>query len=164
MKKILLSLFVLSSVTLFAQSDDDEKPFHFGIGSALSLPLSDLKTSTSFGVGVEIQPSYLFAENIEGFMQAGVHVFKGNSDYGGDANLLHIPLLVGARFKTNGFFAGAGIGYGIWTSDGESLNGFMYSPQVGYDSGKLEIGLNYSSTGVTGGSFSYFGVKIFRKF
>lgn len=93
MKKILLSLFVLSSVTLFAQSDDDEKPFHFGIGSALSLPLSDLKTSTSFGVGVEIQPSYLFAENIEGFMQAGVHVFKGNSDYGGDAICFTSPCL-----------------------------------------------------------------------
>ena len=165
MKSFLLALFVLSSVSLFAQSDEDEKPFHFGIGTALSLPLGDLKTGTSFGIGLELQPSYAFTENLEGFMQAGVHVFKAKSDYGGDdANLLHIPLLVGARYKAGHFFVGAGVGYGLWSSSGESNNGFMYSPQAGYDAGKYEIGANYSSTSVTGGSLSYFGIKLFRKF
>jgi len=163
-KTILLALFVLSSVSLFAQYEDDEKPFHFGIGTALSLPLGDLKEGTSYGIGFEVQPSYAFTENIEAFLQAGAHVFKGNSDYGDDANLLHIPLLVGARFKASGFFAGAGVGYGLWSSSGESLNGLMYSPQIGYDGGKIEIGANYSSTKVTGGTFSYFGIKLFRKF
>ncbi|MCW3110427.1 MAG: hypothetical protein JWQ09_4933 [Segetibacter sp.] len=163
MKTILLALFALSSVSLFAQYDDDEKPFHFGIGTALSLPLGDLKEGTSYGIGVEIQPTYAFAENVEAFLQAGVHVFKDKSSYG-DASLLHIPLLVGARFKAGGFFAGAGVGYGKWTSSGESLNGFMYSPQIGYDGGKIEIGANYTSTKLSAGNFSYFGIKLFRKF
>jgi predicted porin len=163
-KTILLALFVLSSVSLFAQSEDDEKAFHFGIGTALSLPTGDLKEGTSYGIGVEIQPTYAFAPNVEAFLQAGLHVFKDNSGYGDAANLLHIPVQVGARFKASGFFAGAGVGYGKWTSSGESLNGLMYSPQIGYDAGKLEVGANYTSTKVTGGTFSYFGLKLFRKF
>jgi hypothetical protein len=165
-KTILLALFVLSSASLFAQSDDDEKAFHFGVGSALSLPLGDLKEkeSTSYGLGFEIQPSYAFAENLEAFLQAGVHVFKSSSGYGDAGSILHLPILVGARFKTSGFFAGAGVGYGKWTGGGTPVSGLMYSPQIGYDAGKLEIGANYTSTKATGTNLSYFGLKVFRKF
>ncbi len=164
MKKVLLALFLFSSVSLFAQYDDDEKPFHFGIGTAVSLPLGDLKSGTNYGVGLELQPSYALSENLEGFLQAGAHVFKSKSAYGNEDNSLHIPVLLGARFKAGGFFAGAGVGYGLWSGGGESLKGFMYSPQIGYDGGKIEVGANYSSTSVTGGSLSYFGIKLFRKF
>ncbi len=165
MKKILLGLSLFSTLSLFAQSDDnDEKIFHFGLGGTISLPIGDLKEATSYGVGFEIQPSYSFTQNVEGFLQTGVNVFKGKEYFGTATNsLLHVPILVGARFKTNHFFAGAGVGYGLWTSDGQSSNGFTYSPQVGYDGGKIEVGLNYTSTVVTGGSNSYIGIKIFRK-
>jgi hypothetical protein len=167
MKKVLFGLLLLSSVSVFAQRDDeDEKAFHIGFGGNVSLPLGDLKQGTTYGVGFEVQPSLMFNENIEGFAQLGVDVFKAKTEvgYGDDGNnLLHIPLLVGGRFKTNGFFAGAGVGYGLWKSSGESSNGFMYSPQIGYDAGKIEIAAHYSSTKVTGGSLSYFGIKLFRK-
>lgn len=163
--KILAGLLLLSSSSLFAQYDSDYKPFHFGVGTALSLPLGSLKTGTVYGVGIEIQPSYAFTESIEGFLQTGIHVFKGTSSYGyDDPSILHIPLLAGARFKASGFYAGAGIGYGLFTADGESAKGFMYSPQVGYDFDRYEVGLHYSSTQVTGGSLSYIGLRAFRKF
>ena len=98
-------------------------------------------------------------------MQTGIHVFQGKSYYGyDDANLLHVPILIGARLKASGFFAGAGVGCGIWASGGESLKGFMYSPQIGYDFGKYDVGINYTSTKVTGGTLSYVGLKAFRKF
>ena len=165
MKKILLGLFFFSSLSAFAQYDDDYKPFHFGVGGALSIPLGDLKSSTTYGVGFELMPSYAVSENLETFLQAGIHVFKGTAGYGYDApSVLHIPLLVGARLKASGFFAGAGVGYGLYSLDGESSKGFTYSPQVGYDFGSYEIGANYTSTKVTGGSLSYVGLKAFRKF
>lgn len=164
MKKLLFALFLLSSVSLFAQYDEDEKPFHFGVGPAFSLPLSELKTGTSYGIGVDVQPSYAFTENLEGFLQAGVHVFKSKTAYDNADNLLHVPVLIGARFKAAGFFAGAGVGYGLWAASGESSKGFSYSPQIGYDFGKMEVGANYTSTSLTGGSLSYFGIKLFRKF
>ena len=162
-KTILFALLLSVSIPVFAQSDEDEKAFHFGIGTALSLPLGDLKQSSSYGVGVEIQPTYAFAQNVEAFLQVGVHVFKDKSSYG-DASLLHIPAQIGARFKAGGFFAGGGVGYGRWTDGDETLSGLMFSPQAGYDAGKLEIAANYTSTKLTGGSFSYVGLKIFRKF
>jgi hypothetical protein len=164
MKKVLLGVMLLSSVSVFAQ-DDDERAFRFGLGGNVSLPVGELKESTSYGVGFGVQPSYRFAENFEAFAQVSVDVFKSKSDFGNDNSnsLLHIPMLVGGRFKTNGFFVGAGVGYGRWTSDGESLSGLMYSPQIGYDAGAIEMALHYSSTKVTDGTFSSFGLKVFRK-
>ena len=165
MKAVLFGLLLLSFGSVFAQYDEDEKPFHFGVGAALSIPLGDLKESTTYGVGFEIQPSYSLSEKIETFLQTGVHVFKGSSSYDSDdASVLHIPILIGARFKALGFFAGAGVGYGLWTSGGESLKGFMYSPQIGYDFGKYEVGANFTSTKVTDGTLSYVGIKAYRKF
>ena len=165
MKTLLLGLFLFSSFSLFAQDEDgDGKSFHFGLGTALSLPLGDLKEATTFGVGFELQPAYMVTDNIEAFIQAGVAVFKGK-EFASDANsLLHIPLLAGARFKSGGFLAGGGVGYGLFTSDGVSNNGFMFSPQIGYAAGKIEILGQFSSASVTGGTLSYAGIKIFRKF
>ena len=164
-KSLLLALLVFVSISIFAQSYDDEKTFKFGLGSALSLPLSDLKESTSYGVGFELQGVYSISENIAAFMQAGVHVFKGSDiSYGDASNLLHVPIMVGARFKAGGFFAGAGVGYGLWAADGESSNGFLYSPQAGYDFGKIQVLANYTATSVSGGSLAYFGLKVFRTF
>lgn len=163
-KTFFLALFILSTASLFAQYGEDEKAFHFGIGTALSLPLGDLKTSASYGIGFEIEPTYSINENIEAFLQAGVHVFKDKNSYGDADNLLHIPALAGARFKTGGFFAGAGVGYGKWAVAGYSSSGVLYSPQIGYDAGKIEIGANYTSTSIKGSTFSYFGIKLFKKF
>ena len=164
---ILFALCLLGSISLFAQSDDgDEKTFHFGLGGTVSLPLSSLQESTTYGVGFEIQPSYSFSSEMEAFVQVGVGVFKSKSDIGINGNaggILHIPMLAGVRFKTNGFFAGGGVGYGIFNLEGLAGKGFMYSPQIGYDGGSIEFGLNYSTTIVKKGSLSYIGLKIFRK-
>ena len=98
-----------------------------------------------------------------------MHVFNNKNDIYGDASssgILHVPLMAGARFKTSGFFAGAGVGYGLWSAgDGESsLKGFLYSPQIGYDFGRYQLMLNYTSTSVSGGNLPYFGFKFFRTF
>lgn len=161
---ILFFALAIFSIHAIAQDDEDDKTFKFGLGGTLSIPLGDLKLSTTYGVGFEATGVYSFSEDIAGFAQAGVNVFKGKSDFGSDASLLNIPVLVGARYKVNGFFIGAGVGYGRFSSSTTSLGGFSYSPQIGYDLGKLQILLHYTSTTVTGGSLSYVGLKAFRTF
>ena len=108
---------------------------------------------------------YNLSESIAAFAQAGVNIFKCQSVYGGDdASLLNLPIMAGARFKAGGFFVGAGVGYSRWTSSGSSTGGFLYSPQIGYDLGNIQVLLHYTSTSVTGGSLSYFGLKALRTF
>ena len=166
MKKLLLSaMLVTLSFAVFAQYDE-EKPFHFAVGGEVSLPMSDLKASAVYGVGVNVRASYKFTDFIEGFVQTGVHVFKGDEAYyyGDAANILHLPVMAGARINAGGFVAGAGIGYGMYAVSGSSSGGFLYSPHVGYDFGSFEAQVSYTGVSVSGGSLPYLGVRAFYKF
>ena len=164
-RTILLLALAMFTTQLFAQEDEDAKTFKFGLGGTLSVPLGDLKQSATYGVGFEALGVYSLSTNIAAFAQVGINVFKGKSDYGDAGSILHIPLLAGLRFKSDGFFVGAGVGYGSFkASGGSSLSGVMYSPQIGYDFGNYQVLLHYSSTAVTGGNFSYAGLKFFRTF
>ena len=164
-RSILLLALAMFTTQLFAQDNEDEKVFKFGLGGTLSLPLGDLKQSATYGVGFEALGVYSLSTNLAAFAQVGINVFKGKAIYGDAGSILNIPLLAGIRFKSDGFFAGAGIGYGRFnTSSGQPLSGLMYSPQIGYDLGNYQILLHYSSTVVTGGELSYLGLKFFRTF
>jgi len=165
MKKLLFSAFLLMlSFSVFAQYGDDDRAFRFGLGGALSLPVGDLKESAVYSVGFNAQASYSFTESVQGFVQTGINVFKGEADYYGESNILHVPIMAGARLNLSGFLVGAGVGYGLYTADGVSSNGFMYSPKVGYDFGNYEVQFNYTGTSVSGGTLSYIGLRAFYKF
>jgi hypothetical protein len=166
MKQIfLLSFLSICAITAFSQDDEYEPAFKFGIGTALSIPVSDLKESSDLGYGFEITGVYNISDNIAAFSQVGLDVFNNSNDYyGNSSGILHVPIMVGPRFRAGGFFAGAGVGYGLWSSDGSSSNGFLYSPQIGYDLGHYQFMLNYTATSVSGGTLSYFGLKAFRTF
>jgi hypothetical protein len=162
------ALFALCTIAGFSQSSSDAGSVKFGVGAALSLPTGDLKLGANYGVGVEGTAVYTATSNVQLFAQAGVHVFQGDTDpYTGDkSSYLHIPLIAGARFTANNFFAGAGIGFGSWSAGGGggSSSGFLYSPQVGYDFGDLQLSADYTVTSITGGTFSYFGIKVYHIF
>ena len=139
MKKFFLLLLLSTcSASAFSQYyDDDEPVFKFGLGTALCLPLSDLKDVSTYGIGFEATGVYSISDNIAAFAQTGVHVFniKDAAYYGSSSGMLHVPIIVGPRLKFGGFFVGAGVGYGIYAYDGSSTKGFLYSPQLGYDLG-----------------------------
>jgi hypothetical protein len=119
------------------------------------------------GPGFEATGVYYFNNNIDGFVQSGVHIFKSDvSVYDGAKpdNILHIPFIAGARFHAGGLIAGLGIGYGFWSSNGSTSNGFLYSPQVGYDFGHYHFVIHYTETSVTNGTLAYVGLKLFRTF
>jgi len=164
-KSVLFCLLLLATFSAFSQySDDEQKTFKFGLGTSFSLPVSSLKTATSYGVGFELIGDYNFSEHLSAFLQSGVEVFKSNSIYGDADNLANVPVMIGARVKASGFFAGAGAGYGFWFGGNGSDHGFLYSPQVGYEIEHYQFMAHYTSTKVEGGSLSYFGIKIFRTF
>jgi len=166
MKKTLLfaALAVCTNLAI-AQKDDEDKGFKFGVGGTLSIPTGDLKENFTYGVGFEATGVYSFTDNIAAFAQAGIGVFKSADAFTGDAgNVLHIPLLAGARFKFNGFFVGGGVGYGKWNTAYYGGGGLLYSPQVGYDFGSIHVLLHYTANKVDGGTLSYFGLKAFRTF
>jgi hypothetical protein len=166
MKKIILLLtLAVSSFHAIAQYDnEDDKTFKFGIGGTFQVPLGDLKEAITYGIGFEATGVYNLSETAAAFAQTGFAALKGQGAYGDAASLLHVPILVGARYKFGHFFAGGGVGYSIYSGDNGSLNGFTYSPQFGYDMGHQQFLLNYTSTGVTGGTFSYIGIKLFHTF
>ncbi|WP_153796156.1 outer membrane beta-barrel protein [Foetidibacter luteolus] len=156
---------VLTVFSLFAASaQDDEKAFKFGIGGTLSFPVGDLKEASSVGAGFHLLAKYAVSENISVFAQTGVDVFKNKYIDDASTNLVHVPIMAGARFNSNGFFAGAGVGYGIWGGGGGTANGFHFSPQIGYEWEKYQVFGHYGSTKVTGGSLSYAGITFFRTF
>ena len=164
-RTILLLALAMFTTHLFAQYNEDDKDFKFGLGGTVSLPMGDLKKSAVYGVGFEALAVYSLSTNLAAFAQVGLNVFQGKSNYGTAVNILNLPALVGIRLKSDGFFVGAGVGYGKFSSQvGPAPSGLMYSPQIGYDLGNLQILLHYSSTVVTGGELSYLGLKFFRTF
>jgi hypothetical protein len=163
-KTLFFAALIICSSFVFAQ-DDEDKTFKFGLGGTLSIPTGSLKENFTYGVGFEATGIYSFTENIAAFAQAGIGVFKSSDAFSGDAgNVLHIPLLAGARFKFNGFFVGAGVGYGKWNTSYYGGGGLLYSPQAGYDFGSMHVLLHYTANKVDGGTLSYFGLKFFRTF
>jgi len=166
MKKICLLLALITFMSkLFAQEDDaDEKKLKIGIGATIALPLSKLKQYSNFGAGVAALIVYNVNETIAGFAQVEAVGFKNNSSNNNGRGTFHIPIIVGARYKNGNFFLGLGAGYGYFNIEGETTGGFLTSPHIGYDFGKLQAILNYTSTAITSGNLSYVGLKFFRTF
>ncbi|GMV78353.1 MAG: hypothetical protein AMXMBFR79_14840 [Chitinophagaceae bacterium] len=160
MKKIFtIALCTVIAFTVNAQKkESSSQKFSFGVGPVLAMPTS---TGYSFGYGAEVQATYHASENFDAFAQLGFNNFSIKSSFGGGSQGL-IPVLVGGRYVSGAFSAGAGIGFGSFTKGGGS--GFMYSPQVGYSFDKMQLILTYSGVSVTGGSFGFIGLKGFYNF
>ena len=166
----------VASIAFCSKAQD--KKFGLGIGPVVSFPTGDFGTASGVGIGGELQATYPISSSVDGFAQAGYQSFAGKtftenvfgtnvSSKGPSGSL--IPVLVGARYKFSkdgGFNAGIGVGYASlsYGDGGGSSGGFAYSPQVGYSISKFDFIANYTSFSVTGGSGTYFGLKVYYKF
>jgi hypothetical protein len=170
MKKI-LSISLLIASFFGAKAQKTAGDFNFGVGVHLGLPTGNLHTTSSFGIGGEVQGEYAFSENLTGVATSGYTSFTGKSyDFGFGVSgkypaLGQIPILVGARYYPAAqFFVGAQIGFGIWTGSGSSTSGFEYRPQIGYDLSPIQLSLHYDGTSVSGGSLGYVGLSALYTF
>lgn len=166
MKKSIISFFLL--IAAFAVNAQDKK-FQLGAGPVVSLPSGDLKDINTIGLGGEFSAAYNISDDFQGFAQVGVHFFGGkNVNFGVGSikmpSATHIPVLVGARYLIDQFNVGLGAGYGSYSFDGSKSNGFTFSPQVGVKLGKIDLTGHYTSTSVSGGNLSYFGLKTAYRF
>ncbi|MBS1643387.1 MAG: hypothetical protein JST94_11270 [Bacteroidetes bacterium] len=169
MKKIFtLALLVTVVFTVKAQNKSESKSDNkvtFGVGPALSMPSGDFSNGWSFGIGAEVQVTYHASANFEGFAQAGYSSFSGKTIGGSKVPAMgFIPVLIGARYVTDGFSFGAGLGYGSYSSSGSSSSGFTFSPQIGYSFNQIQVLANYTSTSVSGGNINFFGLKAYYNF
>lgn len=165
MKKIILiSVLIASAYCSFAQDGNVKGKFNFGIGPAASLPIGSLKEEYKYGFGIDAMGMYGLGKNVQGFLQAGLHSFKSDGIYSNGDNILHIPILLGARYINNGVFAGVGAGYAKWNDNFENNTGLAFGPQLGYATDKIHFTLHYTGVIVSGGVLGYAGIKVFRVF
>ncbi|MBX2930715.1 MAG: hypothetical protein KF781_02070 [Chitinophagaceae bacterium] len=167
MKKIFtlaLATVIVFTVNAQDKKESSSKGFSFGVGPSLSFPMGNFGKTYSFGIGAELQATYHASESFEGFAQVGYNNFSGKSISGFKVpSIGFIPVLVGGRYVSSGFTVGAGVGFGSFTKGGGS--GFMYSPQVGYSFGNIQVLAHYSGVSAKGGgSLSFFGLKAFYNF
>jgi hypothetical protein len=154
----------------FSQTEPyKQQKFMFGFGGALLFPAGNFRTTSGFGMGVEATGVYNFSKKLSGFMQVGSDFITviDTDEFKGSAFQLkyHMPFIAGMRFKMNKFFAGAGIGYGLFTDGDGPTGGFLFSPQIGYQLNKhYHFIFHYTSTSVDGSNRAYFGIKAFHTF
>ena len=169
MKKVLLvATFVVAGfIGAYAQPAEG---FTFGAGVRLGLPIGDFGDVSSFGVGGELQGEIGFSDMVSGVITTGYTSFFGK-DYevlgvtvNGESTG-YIPILVGARvYPSTNFFIGAQIGYGLITGNGDSEGGFNYQPQVGYNTEKFQLALNYNGLSINSVNLGHIGLTGIFKF
>ena len=178
-------MFLMISCCMMAQNSS--KKLTFAVGPVAYLPVSDYNTYYNPGFGGEVEGAYQFSDKLEGFVQAGYSTFSGKSNtfsgtYLGvpytfaytSPKLAYIPILAGVRYTTGSFTFGAAAGVGIYSTTDSTGGSFTYSPQIGYNIGKVQIVANmitttektddpiFSLANVT--SISAVGIKLFYKF
>ena len=181
MKKILLSIVLLSAIALFttntavAQSKNGSSPddgFHFNVGGNIALPLGNFSNAYSIGFGGFVGATKAITDEFVGFGQIGYDVFSGKTIDGFSIPNGHVlSIQAGAKYLiSDGFAIGAGIGYGSYgiTVDGVSAStgGFYFAPVASYDlTANLSIIASYNSLSVSnGGSLSFFKAGVAYKF
>lgn len=153
MKRTLLFL----SFSLFAASIVKAQS-GFQLGGGAHLGVTTTGGSGQFVIGGELQGEYKFSEKASFISTAAYsHFLITGGGFGA------MPVVVGARvYPAEKFFIGAQIGYGFFTGiDGGG--GFAYRPGVGYDTGNMQVALNYN--GISNmGSFSWLTLSTVFKF
>ena len=161
MKKIMMFTFVgMLSFSAFSQ-----KGTTFSAGVDLAMPTGNLKTLSSFGFGASAKAHFGLNENSAITGSVGYLNFTGAS-VGGFTfpTTSAIPIKVGYRYSfSGGLYVEPQLGYSIW-SNGSSISGLTYAPNVGYTTGNLDFALRYEATSVTGGTFSFLGLNASYKF
>lgn len=169
MKKAFLffAIVVCSTISVNAQAPSG---FQFGAGLRLGLTVGDFSNTHTMGIGGELQGEYGFSEKASGIISVGYNHFLGKSVSESGISIVYdnaslIPVLAGARFyATPKFFIGAQAGIGIFSAYGESVTGFNWQPQIGFNTNKIQIALNYNGLSKDGTTTSHLGLTGIYKF
>ncbi len=179
-KFLLLSLTVLAATNSFAQDDKKEDGPAISIGAEVGIPLGDLKTTYSVGIGGSVKAAIPVFEGGAFTINAGYMTFSGKSFQtltGFDANLNPIygsaklqslgmiPIKAGLRFSiSEGFYGEPQLGYTLYSGSGSS-GAFTYAANLGYVINKMvDISARYEAASKNSSTLSFIGARVAYSF
>lgn len=168
MKKLILSLAIITIATLSASAQTDKSSsssqLKVDIGVTGGIPMGSFGDSYSFGIGGYAKGSYNVAENLDLTLTADYKSFSGKTfDVGGQSfkapSLGLFSALFGATYgMEGGFHIDAGLGLGAINNGGGT--GFAYRAGVGYlVNDVIDITANYNGISKNG-TLSYVGFGV----
>ena len=165
MKKIILSVAIIITISLFAKAQNEtsvKKDFKLSIGPTAGIPVGDFKIISSFVIGGDLQGELALAPTFGVTLSAGYLNFLGKS---GISSSGFIPILLGGKYYfTEKIYGHAQFGISLSTEkDGKTA--FTYAPSIGYAvSEKFDIAAKYQSATKDGFSVSFIGIRIAHSF
>ncbi len=162
MKKVLLSLAIVSIVSLSAKaqkSSSTDGQIKLDIGIKGGLPIGDFSNISSFGIGGFVKAAYPVSSDFDLTGTVGYTSFIGKTVDGfkyPSEGLFDV--IVGGSYKLDGgFHLDGGIGYGTFSP---GSGGFAYRVGAGYQvTPDLDITANYNGIS-DGGTLSYIGIGV----
>jgi hypothetical protein len=160
-KQILTIAIVAIAISTSANAQMKQGDISYQAGLEAALPTGDLALGSSFGIGGFGQLNYAMSDQFHIIGSLGYNSFFAKS--GGSGSLGAFLLKVGGAYYVNEQFnLQGGLGYGSFSSSGGSgsLGGLHFAFGAGYDLEALKLSVNYNTVSVTGGSFSWIGLKV----
>lgn len=160
MKTKLFLLIGLVALTLSVNAQtNDERPFKFGAGAMLGLPVGDVSNIASLAFGVDLLCEYAVAPEFGVTLSAGYLDWAKKSGFS-DVKFGLIPVLVGGKYYfSERIYGSAQVGISFYTSGGGSA--FTYAPGLGIKfTDNIDLLLKYQSASKNGGNTSFLGLRL----
>lgn len=158
-KLFMFAVLVALTLSVSAQSTD-EKPFKFGAGALIGLPMGDYSDVASLAYGFDVLCEYAVAPEFGVTLSAGYLDWAKKSGFSG-AKLGQIPVLVGAKYYfTESLYGSAQLGISFFTASGAG-SAFTFAPGVGMKlTDNIDLLLKYQSASKNGGNASFLGLRV----
>ena len=158
--KQLILTALLFVVALYANAQsNDEKPFKFGVGALIGLPVGYVSSYTNLAYGFDVLSEYTVAPTFGVTLSVGYVDFVKKSGFSGFKTGL-IPILIGGKYYfSDMLYASAQVGLSLSTQS-EGGSAFTFAPGIGYKISKnFDLLLKYQSASKNGGNSSLFGLR-----
>lgn len=148
-------LFVLLLITIENVFAQRRKRDPFREEAIIALTTGDLRSQNPFGLGFMGDADLKnLNKNFDLVGNFGLLVFPGAKN-----TVLNIPMTAGFRFNNNGFSAGVGFGWSLFSlGEKKRETTILFNPHVGYQLGNGRLMLTYNLTKGTG-DWSYLGIS-----
>jgi hypothetical protein len=154
-KLLLLVLFLAFATSVVTGQN---KPFKFGGGVMLGIPVGDMSDVASMAFALDLQGDYIVTNDFALTLSAGYLDWALKNDVSGKWGLF--PVLVGGKYNiTNKVYGSFQTGISFFTESGIG-NAFTWAPGIGIRMNpNLDILIKYQSASKNDFNYNLFGVR-----
>lgn len=166
--KPLFVILLFCSTNLYSQTKN-----LIGIGGEVGYPVSAYESNKAIGLGINVKGEHFFAPQFSGLATVGYASYRGKLVYWDgteDKNFALVPVLIGARFFVQKFYAELEAGVALKAT--ENVNtGMALAPAIGFMNKKLDLSLRFfavpampsipENTFLEKGGYSYLTLRFF---